>query len=147
MYDPPEAFVEALIASVAAQTYPHWQLCLANAGASPAVKARLDAWAAREPRVQVAHLGENRGIAGNTNAAIALAQGDYVAFADHDDTLAPFALFEMAKAVNDDPAADFLYSRRGQARHRRRPLRTLLQARLVPGDAAQPQTTSATSPC
>ncbi len=110
VYDPPEAFLEALIASVAAQTYPYWELCLANAGASVGVKAVLDRWAAKEPRVKVAHLGENRGIAGNTNAAIALATGDYVTFADHDDTLAPFALFTVAKAINDDPAADFLYS-------------------------------------
>ena len=110
VYDPPEAFLEALIASVVAQTYPHWELCLANAGAAPGVKALLDRWAAKEARVKVAHLGENRGIAGNTNAAIALATGDYVSFADHDDALAPFALFAVAKAINDDPAADFLYS-------------------------------------
>ena len=110
VYDPPEAFLEALIASVVAQTYPHWELCLANAGASAGVKALLDRWAAKEARVKVAHLGENRGIAGNTNAAIALATGDFVTFADHDDALAPFALFTVAKAINDDPAADFLYS-------------------------------------
>jgi GT2 family glycosyltransferase len=110
VYDPPEAFLEALIASVVAQTYPHWELCLANAGGAANIKALLDRWVAREPRVKVAHLGENLGIAGNTNAAIALATGDYVTFADHDDALAPFALFAVAKAINDDPAADFLYS-------------------------------------
>jgi GT2 family glycosyltransferase len=58
----------------------------------------------------VRFLESNRGIAGNTNAALELATGDYVGFLDHDDTLAPFALFEVARALNDWPDADILYS-------------------------------------
>src|SRR4029077_15611476 len=55
-------------------------------------------------------LDANRGIAGNTNAALSLAQGEFVAFLDHDDTLAPFALFEVVRAINNQPEADFIYS-------------------------------------
>ena len=32
------------------------------------------------------------------------------ALLDHDDTLAPFALFEVVRALNQDPAPDFIYS-------------------------------------
>ena len=42
---------------------------------------------------------ENKGIAANTNAAAVLAAGEYLALADHDDILAPHALYTMGKAV------------------------------------------------
>ena len=56
------------------------------------------------------YLGENRGIAGNTNAAVAMATGDNIALVDHDDTLAPFALHEVVAAINRHPDATFFYS-------------------------------------
>ncbi len=52
----------------------------------------------------------NKPIAGNANEALSLATGDYIAFIDHDDTLAPFALFKIVKAINETPEADFIYS-------------------------------------
>ena len=55
-------------------------------------------------------LGENRGIAGNTNAALALAAGDFVVLCDHDDILPPEALFSFAEAIVKEPETDCLYS-------------------------------------
>jgi O-antigen biosynthesis protein len=110
VYNPPVAFLEALIQSVVGQTYSNWELCLADAGTSPEVRTMLQTWAAKEARLRVTTLTENAGIAGNTNAAIALATGDFVSFADHDDTLAPFALHEVVKAINAHPEAEFFYS-------------------------------------
>jgi O-antigen biosynthesis protein len=66
--------------------------------------------AAKDSRVRVQYLATNAGIVGNTNAAIALATGDYIGFVDHDDTLAPFALHEVAKAITAQPNVEFLYS-------------------------------------
>lgn len=112
VFKPPAKYLEALIQSVLAQTYPHWELCLADASpaAEPTTRRILEKFAAADPRVRVEFLPENRGIAGNTTAALALATGEYVAFADHDDTLAPFALYEIAAAANAHPDADFFYS-------------------------------------
>lgn len=110
VYNPPEKFLVEMVESVIAQTYPHWELCLADASTVPHVKPVLDRFAAKDKRVKVKNLAENGGIAGNSNAALAMATGEYVALLDHDDTLAPFALFEMAAAVNASPDADFLYS-------------------------------------
>lgn len=110
VYNPPEAFLDAMIQSVLAQTYPHWELCLADASTATHVRPLLERYAARDRRIRVQYLDGNRGIAGNSNAALDLAGGDFVALLDHDDTLAPFALFEMVSAINADPAADFLYS-------------------------------------
>ncbi len=110
VFNPPGKYLEAMIQSVTAQTYPNWELCLADASPAAHVRPILEKFAAADSRVKVEFLPENRGIAGNTNAAVAMATGDYVAFADHDDTLAPFALFEVLSAINADPAVDFLYS-------------------------------------
>lgn len=110
VYNPPVEFLDAMLKSVQAQTYPHWELCLADASTSPHIRPVLEAFAAQDQRVKLLFLPENRGIAGNSNAAVELASGELVALLDHDDTLAPFALFEVVRAVNDQPDADFLYS-------------------------------------
>ncbi len=110
-YNTPVAFLEALLQSVQAQTYRNWELCIADGGSDdPRLRAVLNAWAAADPRIQVQYLNENRGIAENSNAAVALATGEFITFLDHDDTLAPFALHEITGAVNRHPDADFLYS-------------------------------------
>jgi GT2 family glycosyltransferase len=111
VYNPPAAFLEAMIESVRAQTYANWELCLADgASTAPHVRPVLERAAAADSRIKVAFLPANGGIVGNSNAALALATGEYVALLDHDDTLAPFALYEVVSAVNANPDADFLYS-------------------------------------
>ena len=111
VYNPPAAFLDAMIESVRAQTYANWELCLAD-GASPAdhVRPILEKASAGDARIKVALLGANAGIVGNSNAAAALATGDYLGLLDHDDTLAPFALHDVVAALNETPDADFLYS-------------------------------------
>ncbi len=103
-YDTPERFFAEMVESVRAQTYPHWELCIADGGSFASHRTSED------NRILLQHLEENRGIAGNTNAALAMATGDYVAFLDHDDALAPFALHAVAEAINRHPDADFFYS-------------------------------------
>ena len=110
VFNPPLPYLEALINSVKAQTYQHWELCLADASSEELTRVALNAVVRSDPRFKLHQLESNLGIAGNTNAAIALATGQYVAFADHDDTLASFALFEVAKAINDHPDAELFYS-------------------------------------
>jgi glycosyltransferase involved in cell wall biosynthesis len=111
VYRTPLAFLTAMIESVLAQTYSNWQLCLVDGGSNDSVlHSVLESHAYRDSRVVIKHLTENRGIAGNTNAALELATGEYVAFLDHDDTLAPFALYEVANAIGLHPDADLLYS-------------------------------------
>jgi O-antigen biosynthesis protein len=110
-YETPAAFLKAMLQSVCEQSYADWELCIADGGSRSAeVRAVLETEARRDPRVRVAFLPRNEGIAGNSAAALALATGDYVAFLDHDDLLAPFALYEVARAINQDPDADVLYS-------------------------------------
>jgi GT2 family glycosyltransferase len=111
VYNTPVSLLDQAIASVCAQIYPDWELCVADdASTDCATVAALRRWAAAEPRIRVDFRRENGNISRATNAAAALARGDFLAFLDHDDLLTPDALAEMALAVAAHPDADFLYS-------------------------------------
>lgn len=110
-YETPLVFLRELIRSVQAQSYSHWELCLSLAGTMPRESSDfLSRVAASDERIRVIPLAENGGISANTNAALAVATGTYVGFIDHDDTLAPFALEEIVRSIQDAPSADFFYS-------------------------------------
>lgn len=110
-YNTAERFLRPMVESVLAQTYANWELCVADGSdAQSPCRALLAGYAEREPRIRLACLPANKGIVGNSNAALALATGQFVAFLDHDDTLAPQALYEIACAVNYTPDADVIYS-------------------------------------
>ena len=104
-------FLEEMFASVLAQTYDNWELCVVDGGSdSPKTLETLRGWQARDKRIRVEQLPENLGISANTNRALRLATGEIVAFLDHDDTLPPFALYELAQSVMANPGADIFYS-------------------------------------
>lgn len=111
LYCTKESFLREMIASVQTQSYENWQLCLADA--SPAEEKREDIvreYMDADARIVYKTLEKNLGIAENTNAAIALATGDWIAFMDHDDLLAPDALYEavslMRQGVGKGTAAE-----------------------------------------
>ena len=110
VYNTKEVFLRELMDSLKAQSYPDWEAILYDGGSDRAeTAALLDRGAAEEKRFRVVHAKENRGIAGNTNAAIALAKGEYIALCDHDDVLTPDALYRMAEAIAREHP-DMLYS-------------------------------------
>jgi GT2 family glycosyltransferase len=103
--------LERTIGSVIAQSYPEWQLCLADDGShSPEIDGLLDRFAREDNRIRVIQLAENRGISAASNAALGLATGEFVALLDHDDELAEDALFHFVDALNHQPEADLFYS-------------------------------------
>lgn len=111
VYDPPPRMVEEMIESVLQQTYDNWELCITDGGSRQgAVRAVLKKSMARDERVRVCRVLDNRGIARNSNEALGLATGEFVGFLDHDDALAPSALYEVVKLLNDDPTLDLIYT-------------------------------------
>ncbi|MBE0698585.1 MAG: glycosyltransferase, partial [Anaerolineaceae bacterium] len=111
VYRPPIQVLTYMLESVSKQTYQNWEHCIVNADPTDkAVAGKLEQYARKDPRFIVKTLEKNLGIAGNSNEAIKMAKGEWVAFLDHDDQLAPFALYEVVKRINQDPAADVLYS-------------------------------------
>ena len=111
VFNPSPRFLEAMLASVGAQTYENWEICLADASSHDRRTAEiLKHWQAREPRLRLQRLENNLGISENSNRAFELATGDFVAPLDHDDVLTPFALFELAKAIRESPGTQIFYS-------------------------------------
>ncbi|MER9920181.1 MULTISPECIES: glycosyltransferase [unclassified Mesorhizobium] len=111
VYDTPEHFLREAIESVLAQHYERWELCIADdASTQESVAAILGEYAARDPRIKIIFRPQNGHISHASNSAISLCTGEWIAFLDHDDTLAPHALVCIAKALADNPDAKLLYS-------------------------------------
>ena len=70
----------------------------------------LREYAGKDKRIRVKTLSENLGIAGNTNAALEMADGEFIGLLDHDDLLAPNALYEVAAALAKDSGLDAVYT-------------------------------------
>lgn len=107
LYETKEYFLKEIVECLKRQTYTNWELCLADGSPKP-----LDFMQKylKDKRIKYCAIGENKGISGNTNEAIKLATGDYIGLLDHDDVIAPFALFEVVKAINEHPEIEFFYS-------------------------------------
>ena len=99
--DPWPGHFQAMLASVLAQSYPHFELILADAGENVEIATLVAACPATDARIKYLRLPENKGISANTNAALVHASGDYVGLLDHDDLLTPDALYEMASAIQE----------------------------------------------
>ncbi len=106
VYNTPIAFLEQMWNSVAGQTCPNWQLCVADA--SDDEHSYVGRFFENKKNVCYCKV-ENKGISANTNAAAHMATCEYLALLDHDDVLAPHAVYEMLKAARKTGAA-FLYS-------------------------------------
>ena len=111
LYNTPDAFLREMIASVQAQTYSDWELCLADGSdaSHPEVAQTVKELAQEDARIRYCRLEKNLGISGNTNACIDMATGDYIALFDHDDLLHQSALYEMMCAICEQDA-DFVYT-------------------------------------
>jgi O-antigen biosynthesis protein len=111
VYNPPEAFLTAMLQSVLAQVYPHWELCIADdASSQPHVKQILKTFATQDKRIKLILREQNGHISAASNSALQLATGEFVTLLDHDDLLTPDALYEVAALLNQQPQADVIYS-------------------------------------
>ena len=111
LYNTPLNLLREMMDSVLTQSYENWELCLAD-GSDEAHREVGDCCRERmaeDSRIRYRKLEKNGGISGNTNAALDMATGDYIALFDHDDLLLPNALYEMAKVIREEEP-DFLYS-------------------------------------
>ena len=108
MYNTPKNFFEELVDCLIKQTYSNWELCLADG--SPKRNKNLEKIINKDERIVYKFLNENKGISGNTNEAVKLATGDFIALLDHDDLLPIFCLFEIVKTINENPNVEFIYT-------------------------------------
>ena len=110
LYETKPLFLEELLDSVRLQTYPKWELILADASPTDRTEEVLRTYQTSYPEfgsgegsVRYRRLAENGGISRNTNEGLKDITGDFVAFMDHDDVLTENALFEVAAAMNEQP--------------------------------------------
>ena len=109
-YRTPLEYLQEMIDSVRNQTYQNWELCIADGSEDDkTVREELERYSQMDSRIKYKILERNLGIAGNTNAALELVSGEYTGLFDHDDILAPNALHEIVKALQEDKY-DIIYT-------------------------------------
>lgn len=107
LYNTPIDFFRELLFSVYFQSYSNWELCLADGSPKPLKEIKN---MCKDSRIKYCYIGENKGISGNTNEALDLATGDYIALLDHDDMLPLNSLFEIVRCINKNPEVEFIYT-------------------------------------
>jgi glycosyltransferase involved in cell wall biosynthesis len=111
VYNAKPPFLRNAIESVISQFYPHWELCIADdASSDPEIKRILQDYARRDRRIKVLFRPQNGHISAASNSALEQVGGEFVALMDHDDELAPHALYMVAVELNKYPDADIVYS-------------------------------------
>lgn len=95
----PEALLRRAIASVRAQLWPEWELCLIAEGDVPPPARRIAEAEARADPARIRLIGPGEP-----------ARGAFVALLDPEDALAPHALYLLAEALAASPPPDLVFS-------------------------------------
>lgn len=111
LYNTPKKFLREMMDSVVNQTYPKWELCLADGSDNEHgfVAEIVQEYAKRDKRIKYKKIEQNLGISGNTNVCFEMAAGTYIALFDHDDLLHPSVLYENMKVICET-GADYIYT-------------------------------------
>jgi len=96
-YETNEIYAKEMIESVLDQTYPYFELIISDASETDKVEKVIRNF--KDDRIVYIKNTDNKGISENTNIGIRVASGQYIGLLDHDDLLAPNALYEMARAI------------------------------------------------
>lgn len=111
LYKTPENYLREMIDSVRMQSYRNWELCLSDgSGVNSPVKEILKEYTEKDKRIRVKDNEMQLHISDNTNAALDMVTGDYIAFMDHDDLLTPDALYECVAEINEYPETELIYT-------------------------------------
>lgn len=111
LFNTPETYLRSMIDSVMNQTYEKWELCLSDGGGKEyGLSDILEDYAKKDCRIKYISGSEKLNIARNTNRALTLCSGSYIAFMDHDDLLAENALFECVSYINKNKDGDLFYT-------------------------------------
>ena len=87
-------YISRCLDSIIAQTFTDWEAIIVDDGSKDNTGTICDEYAKNDNRFIVIHQ-ENQGVVAARNNAIAFAKGEYLAFVDSDDYIAPTMLEEM----------------------------------------------------
>ncbi|MEK7989557.1 MAG: glycosyltransferase, partial [Thiotrichaceae bacterium] len=110
-YNTKEKWLKAVIGSVQKQVYSNWELCIADdASTDENTKQLLQQYQQQDSRIKVVFREQNGHISAASNSALGLVTGEYVALLDHDDELAPHALYWVVEELLAYPNTQMIYS-------------------------------------
>ncbi len=102
------AHLPALLRSIHAQTYPHWEVVAVDDGSTDGTRDLLRQW--ESPRIRVVLDDTNRGLSHRLNQIAHLANGTLLARTDADDLMMPTRLQRQVDAFTQDPSLDVVSS-------------------------------------
>lgn len=106
-----EAYLPRCIDSILAQTYRDFELILVDDGTRDGCPAIMEDYARRDARIRQVHK-ENGGLSSARNAGLDVARGEFVAFVDSDDYVAPGLLADTVAAADETGAELVLFNYR-----------------------------------
>lgn len=110
MFNTKDKYLTPLLYSIINQSYSRWELILADASTNEERSVAIKHAAIQDRRIKYIKLKKNKGISINTNEGLKYVKTDYVVFMDHDDTINPHALNEIAATILDKPNVEIIYS-------------------------------------
>ncbi len=111
VFNTEEKYLRQAIESVQSQFYQNWELCIVDdASTAEHIRPVLEEYRTQDSRIKVLLSEQNEHIARASNRAFKMAEGEYIAFLDHDDTLASHALYSVINSINDNPTSQVIYS-------------------------------------
>lgn len=102
-------YLPEALASIVAQSYPHWELVCVDDASTDETPALLAAWAAREPRLRVLRHAQNQRLPAALNTGFAAARGALLTWTSDDNRYQPTALATLVAALQPSavsPVAD-----------------------------------------
>ncbi len=109
VHDTRPEWLRELADTFEAQFYPHREMVLVDDGSKNRATRRALVELGKRPAVRIETRVRSGGISQATNQGVAAAEGDYIAFVDHDDLLEPDALLQVARAI-EQTDADIIYT-------------------------------------
>ena len=96
-----ERFISDTIDSVVRQTYPHWELLIADDASTDGTVDIVQKHCAQDNRIQLVVKPQHSGIADTRNQCLKMAKGRYLAFLDADDLWHPEKLEQQLQFMTE----------------------------------------------
>lgn len=103
-------FLAESLDSMLAQTYPAWELIVVDDASTDDTPDIIARYMARDGRIRCVRHTRNRRLPASLNTGFAAARGAYLSWTSDDNRYHPHALASMARVLDEQPGADFVYA-------------------------------------
>lgn len=111
VYNVERTYLSKCLDSILNQSYQNFEVCIADdCSTNIETKQVLQEYVELDNRIKVLFRKDNGHISAATNSALTLAEGEFIGLMDNDDELAPQALNEIVRVLNENKDLDFIYT-------------------------------------